>query len=210
MTNSSSTFKGFDDNIIRDFIEELSQRDDKMIVDYLDELRRRHALQVIDIWRCSKISMKQIAFKLKVPLTLIKTIIKEYKVKVKQMLKLNKSRANKRRKVVDSECMARIEAFCKANSQKLLTLEVIQYGVWTKPPIEAWPSVIAEVTESGLVVLSKATVARALKRDLSMNYRVVKLKHNKTSNVGYKSAYLVAVLIQKAFITIHYEYIFID
>ena len=195
--------KGLDDNIIRDFIEEqLGQRDDEMIVDYSDELRRRQALQVIGIWRCSKISMKQIALKLKVPLTLIKTTIKEYKVKVKQMLKLSKSRANKRRKVVDSECVARIEAFCKANSRKLLTLEDIQYGVWTKPPKEAWPSVFAEEAESGLVVPSKATVARAFKRDLSMSYRVVKLKHNKTSTVGYKSAYVAAVLIQKALILI--------
>ena len=70
--------KGLDDNIIRDFIEEqLGQRDDEIIVDYSDELSKRQALQVIGIWRCSKISMKQIASKLKVPLTLIKTTIKE-------------------------------------------------------------------------------------------------------------------------------------
>ena len=109
--------KVLDYSIIRDFVEEqFGKRDDEMIVDYSDELHRRQALQVIGIWRCSKISINQIALKLKVPLTLIKTAIKEYKVKVKQMLKINKSHANKQRKVVDSESMARIEAFCKANS----------------------------------------------------------------------------------------------
>ena len=148
--------KGLDNNIIRDFIEEqLGQKDDEMIVNYSDEFRRRQVKQTIGIWRCLKISVKQIALKLKVPLTLIKTTIKEYKVKVKQMLKLSKSRANKQRKVVDSECVSRIEAFCKANSRKLLTLEDIQYGVWTKPQKKAWPSDIAEEAESSLVVPSK-------------------------------------------------------
>ena len=118
------------------------------------------------------------------------------------MLKFSKSCANKRRKVVDSECVARIEAFCRANSRKPLTLEDIQYDVWIKPQKDTWPSDIAEEAESGLVVPSKATVARALKHDLSMSYRVVKLKQNKTSTVGYKSAYAAAVLIQKALILI--------
>ena len=86
------------------------------------------------------------------------------------MLRRIKACSNKRRKLIDYEGVQRMDTFCTNNSHKLLIIEDIQNSLWSRDFPNAESYHIENVKEREEAILSKSTIARALKRELKMSY----------------------------------------
>ena len=91
-----------------------------------------------------------------------------------------------------------------------MTIDDIQNGLWTKEPQSVVSDQVENAKEAEEVIPAKSTIARALRRELKMSYKVVKLKHSKTQTVEHKRGYLEFVLLYKRLILSKYEMIYID
>ena len=119
-----------DGQAIRDFVQtEIAKNSDEVVVEDPEGLGRKEILEIVQTWCWSRVSVKKIVLKLQVPPALVRKTIKDYKTRAKQMLKLNKVQANKRRRVVDDNHIEKMKAFWSSNAWRLLTLEDIQKGV---------------------------------------------------------------------------------
>ena len=102
-----------------------------------------------------------------------------------------------------------MDTFCTSNSHKLLTIEDIQNSLWSRDFPNAGSYHIENVKEREEAILSKSTIARALKRELKMSYKVVNLKHSKTQTIEHKKGYLESVLLHNRLILSKYKMIYI-
>ena len=175
-----------------------------------DDDTTKQQLEIIHIWQWSKANINKIATRLQVPLSMVRIAIKKYKLKAKAMLRRNKACSNKRRKLIDYEEVQRMDTFCTSNSHKLLTIEDIQNSLWSRDFPNAGSYHIENVKEREEAIPSKSTIARALKRELKMSYKVVNLKHSKTQTIEHKKGYLESVLLHNRLILSKYEMIYID
>ena len=166
--------------------------------------------EIIQMWRWSKANIRKIAERPQIPVATVRATIKKYKHKAMKLLSRNKAYSNKRRRLIDHEWVQRINAFCINNSHKFLTIDDIQNGLWTKEPQSVVSDQVENEKEAEEVIPAKSTIARALKRELKMSYKVVKLKHSKTQTVENKRGYLESVLLHKRLILSKYEMIYID
>ena len=174
-----------------------------------DDDTTKQQLEIIHMWRWSKANINKIATRLQVPLSMVRIAIKKYKLKAKAMLRRNKACSNKRRKLIDYEGVQRMDTFCTSNSHKLLTIEDIQNSLWSRDFSNAGSYHIENVKERKEAIPSKSTIARTLKRELKMSYKVVNLKHSKTQTIEHKKGYLESVLLHNRLILSKYEMIYI-
>ena len=175
-----------------------------------DDDTTKQQLEIIHMWRWSKANINKIATRLQVPLSMVRIAIKKYKLKAKAMLRRNKACSNKRRKLIDYEGVQRMDTFCTSNSHKLLTIEDIQNSLWSRDFSNAGSYHIENVKERKEAIPSKSTIARTLKRELKMSYKVVNLKHSKTQTIEHKKGYLESVLLHNRLILSKYVMIYIS
>ena len=128
----------------------------------LDDIRREEEKQddqtrAIYLWRTTKLFQKSIAMKLDLSMYFVRSALRAYKARVKQMIKLNREKSNKRREKVTPKQIDEIRSFFVANKNKALTLGDVKEAVWKGQP----PS----------VALTDPTISGVLKAKLRMSYR---------------------------------------
>ena len=165
----------------------------------LDDIRREEEKQddqtrAIYLWRTTKLSQKSIAMKLDLSMYFVRSAVRAYKARVKQMIKLNREKSNKRREKVTPEQIDEIRSFFVMNKNKALTLGDVKEAVWKGQP----PSVVP----------TDPTISRVLKAKLRMSYRRLNKHPPKILRGDHVRSFWEAVMIQTILRSNLYEIIY--
>ena len=158
--------------------------------------RQNAQIQVIYLWRTTKLSQKSIAMKLNLSLYFVRSAVRAYKARVKQMIKLNREKSNKCREKITPEQIEEIRCFFMTNKNKALTLNDVKEAVWRDQPPDVTPT--------------DPTVSKVLKTKLWMSYRRLSKHPPKILRDEHIRSFWEAVMIQTILRSNFYELIFID
>ena len=150
----------------------------------------------INLWRSTRLKNREIAFKLVLKEALVKKYIDEYKKAVRNQIKTNRLKAEKKKVVISSDKIEEIKSFWKRKTGKVINIEDVKKGVWgTKD--EHWRP-------------WNSTIASTMKKKLKMSYKVLNNQHSKVNLDDHKALYYQLILIQFLMKNYSFELIYVD
>ena len=163
---------------------------------YKLEKESKFEIEVIYLWRSSRLPISSIASKLKISKCFVSRTIAKYKALVRWQIKKNISQRNRERKVISQAKVDQINAFISSNSNKIIHIKDIKRNAWNNQINERTPC--------------NSTISAVLHEKLRMSYKLLKNRHPKVFCSENRRLYFEAALIQSILEEYKYEIIFID
>ena len=132
-------------------------------------------LESLFMWISTKLPLNSIWHKVGVDAEFVKQTIKTYKRLMKKQLRYNVVNANKRRSIINDDKILAVKEFWLRNRNKPLRLADIRDEVWRNDDDSQKPCY--------------STLSNLLRRKLWMSYRILILRHHKSTTQDHVRLY---------------------
>ena len=183
------------DNICSEILDQLDaiQQTSEMNI---DQQVTESELEVIVLWKTSRLSNANLALKTHQTLQFVESSIKQYKMRVKEQKILRKQNSAKKRRVIDEAQVERIKEYWWRNRSHMLTIRKIKDNWWKNKNTTSIPS--------------NSTIRKVLKRKLRMSYKTLSTRHPKSTQANQQQLFLQSALIQLQLSKNNIQFVFID